>query len=135
MPGESVSPIVYVEPFFNEIRQENPIQEVMENIAEELMISREVQGQMAEISIDDYASVKDHLKPMLVNTKANRETLSEMPHMEIEDLSAIIRVEVPVPGGGTGSIKVTNEILENWEVPNSVSQLHIVRGYKLGEVG
>ena len=116
MPGESVSPLIYVEPFYNEIRRGSPIPEIMEKIAETAMNSREISGEMAEICIDDYASVKDHLKPALINTKANRKMLSEMPHMEIEDLSVMLRVEVPAPGDGTGSIKVTNEILEGWNV-------------------
>ena len=116
MPGESISPLIYVEPFYNEIRRGSPISEIMEKIAETAMNSREISGEMAEICIDDYASVKDHLKPALINTKANRKMLLEMPHMEMEDLSAIIRVEVPMPGDETGSIKVTNEILKGWNV-------------------
>lgn len=116
MPGESVSPLIYVEPFYNEIRRGRPIPEIMEKIAEMAMNSREISGEMAEICIDNYVSVKDHLNLALVNTKANQKMLSEMPHMEVEDLSAILRVEVPAPGGGTGSIKVTNEILEKWNV-------------------
>lgn len=116
MPGESVSPIIYVEPFYNEIRRGSPIPETMEKIAETAMNSREISSEMAEICIDDYASVKDHLNLALVNTKANRRMLSEMPHMEVEDLSAIFRVAVPVPGDGMGSIKVTNELLEKWGI-------------------
>lgn len=116
MPGESVSPLIYVEPFYDEIRQGNSVQEVMEKIAAEAVSSREVQGQIAEIRLDDYTSVKDHLNLTLINTKANRRMLSEMPHMEMEDLSAILRVEVPIQGGGKGSIKVTSEMLERWNV-------------------
>lgn len=115
MPGESISPLIYIEPFYDEIRRGSPIPEIMEKIAEVAVNSREISGEMPEICMDDYASVKDHLNLALVNTKANRKMLSEMPHMEIEDLSAILRVEVPVPGEGTGSIKVTNELLEKWD--------------------
>lgn len=116
MPGESIAPLIYIEPFYNEVRRGSPITEIMERIAETAMNSRELGGEMPEIRIDDYASVKDYLNLALVNTKANRRMLSEMPHMEVEDLSAILRVELPVPGDGTGSIKVTNELLEKWDV-------------------
>lgn len=116
MPGESISPLIYIEPFYNEVRRGNPLPEIMEKIAETAINSRELSGEMPELCMDDYASVKGHLNLALVNTKANRKMLSGIPHMEVEDLSAILRVEVPVPGGGTGSIKVTNELLEKWNV-------------------
>lgn len=117
IPGENISPLVYMEPFYDEIRQGKPINEVMEKIAEQAVNSRGIQNEMAEIRMDDYASVKDHLNMILVNTKANRRVLSRMPHREMEDLSAIVRVEIPMPEGkGTGSVKVTNDLMEYWGV-------------------
>lgn len=117
IPGENISPLVYMEPFYDEIRQGKPINEVMEKIAEQAVNSRGIQNEMAEIRMDDYASVKDHLNMILVNTKANRRVLSRMPHREMEDLSAILRVEIPMPEGkGTGSVKVTNDLMEYWGV-------------------
>lgn len=117
IPGENISPLVYMEPFYDEIRQGKPINEVMEKIAEQAVNSRGIQNEMAEIHMDDYASVKDHLNMILVNTKANRRVLSRMPHREMEDLSAIVRVEIPMPEGkGTGSVRVTNDLMEYWGV-------------------
>lgn len=117
IPGENISPLVYMEAFYDEIRQGKPINEVMEKIAEQAVNSRGIQNEMAEIRMDDYASVKDHLNMVLVNTKANRRVLSRMPHREMEDLSAIVRVEIPMPEGkGTGSVKVTNDLMEYWGV-------------------
>lgn len=115
MPGETISPLVYMEPFYEEIRKGTPVGDVMGKIAEQVVNSREIKDQMEEIRMDDYASVKNHLNMVLINTKANRRMLSEMPHREVEDLSAILRVEIPMPeGNGTGCVKVTNEMLAYW---------------------
>ena len=64
-----------------------------------------------------YEDAKPHLSVRLINTEANRKMLMDVPHMEMADLSAVCRVEFPVPGGkGLGSIQVTNDNLEQWGI-------------------
>ena len=41
------------------------------------------------IDLTNYDSLKEHLAIKLVNTQANRKMLQEMPHENIEDLSAM----------------------------------------------
>ena len=75
-----------------------------------------------EYSIDekehmDYDSVKEHLAVMLVNTQANKRMLQEMPHENMEDLSAICYVDFPVESNdGKATMKVKNEHLKMWNV-------------------
>ena len=54
---------------------------------------------------------------MLVNTQANKRMLQEMPHENIEDLSAICYVDFPVESNdGKATMKVKNEHLKMWNV-------------------
>ena len=65
----------------------------------------------------DYDSVKEHLAVMLVNTQANKRMLQEMPHENMEDLSAICYVDFPVESNdGKATMKVKNEHLKMWNV-------------------
>lgn len=60
----------------------------------------------------DYDSVKEHLAVMLVNTQANKRMLQEMPHENMEDLSAICYVDFPVESNdGKATMKVKMNIL------------------------
>ena len=74
LPERNASPIIYMEQFFDEIRQGEPVERVMNRIAS---------------CIEKYDSLKEHLAIKLVNTQANRKMLQEMPHENIEDLSAM----------------------------------------------
>ncbi len=54
---------------------------------------------------------------MLVNTQANKRMLQEMPHENMEDLSAICYVDFPVESNdGKATMKVKNEHLKMWNV-------------------
>ena len=65
----------------------------------------------------DYDSAKEHLAVMLVNTQANKRMLQEMPHENMEDLSAICYVDFPVESNdGKATMKVKNEHLKMWNV-------------------
>lgn len=57
------------------------------------------------------------LAVMLVNTQANKRMLQEMPHENMEDLSAICYVDFPVESNdGKATMKVKNEHLKMWNV-------------------
>ena len=86
---ENVCPVVYVEPFFNEIRLGEPVEKVMNEIARCMEEAGNVPFLHSGINPMDYDSVKEHLAVMLVNTQANKRMLQEMPHENMEDLSAM----------------------------------------------
>ena len=100
---ENVCPVVYVEPFFNEIRLGEPVEKVMNEIARCMEEAGNVPFLHSGINPMDYDSVKEHLAVMLVNTQANKRMLQEMPHENMEDLSAICYVDFPVSRSLTGS--------------------------------
>lgn len=67
--------------------------------------------------VRDYDSVKDYLKVALVNTKANRSMLMQHPHMAMEDLSVILKLELPeTKSRGKTDAKVTNSLAVCWGI-------------------
>ena len=114
---ENVCPVVYVEPFFNEIRLGESVEKVMNEIAKCMEEAGNAPFVDCGINPMDYDSVKEHLAVMLVNTQANKRMLQEMPHENIEDLSAICYVDFPVESNdGKATMKVKNEHLKMWNV-------------------
>ena len=117
LPEQNVCPIIYVEPFFHEIRQGAPIEQVMSQIARSIEEANRAPLINSGLNPLNYDSIKEHLAVMLVNTQANKKMLQEMPHETIEDLSAICYVDFPVESNdGKATMKVKNEHLKMWNV-------------------
>ena len=117
LPEQNVCPIIYVEPFFHEIRQGAPIEQVMSQIARSIEEANRAPLINSGLNPLNYDSIKEHLAVMLVNTQANKKMLQEMPHETIEDLSAICYVDFPIESDeGKATMKVKNEHLKMWNV-------------------
>lgn len=117
MPGNDGICTVYVESFYDEIRKGAPLEKVLKEIAGAVMDVMPDRALPADLDVKDYHSVKDYLKVALVNTKANRAMLMEHPHMGVEDLSVILKVELPETGnGGKPEAKVTNSLAAYWGI-------------------
>lgn len=123
MPDQKIAPVIYMEPFYEDIKRGESIEKVMENIADCFMANYEYQEISGGINFLDYESVKDYIEPALINTKANQKALSQMPHEKMEDLSIIYKVVFPSAGeNGRASLKITNEMAELWGVQSQ--ELH-----------
>ena len=117
LPERNASPIIYMEQFFDEIRQGEPVECVMNRIASYIEKSSRAPFMNSGIDLTNYDSLKEHLAIKLVNTQANRKMLQEMPHENMEDLSAICYVDFPVESNdGKATMKVKNEHLKMWNV-------------------
>ena len=117
LPERNASPIIYMEQFFDEIRQGEPVERVMNRIASCIEKSSRAPFMNSGIDLTNYDSLKEHLAIKLVNTQANRKMLQEMPHENMEDLSAICYVDFLVESNdGKATMKVKNEHLKMWNV-------------------
>ena len=117
LPEQNVSPIIYVEPFFHEIRQGAPVEQVMSQIARSIEEANRAPLINSGLNPLNYDSIKEYLAVMLVNTQANQKMLREMPYETIEDLSAICYVDFPIESDdGKATMKVKNEHLRMWNV-------------------
>ena len=117
LPGKDLSPIIYVEQFFDEIRQGEPVDEVMNRFARCIEKSGRAPFMDSGIDLMNYDSLKEHLAIKLVNTQTNRKMLQEMPHENIEDLSVICYVDFPVDSReGKATMEVRNQYLSIWNI-------------------
>ena len=117
IPGENISPVIYMNDFYDEIRKGEPIDETMERIASCIEHCRHDAMLNLKVGLHDIDTFKDRVTPMLINAKANREMLQTMPHVLVEDLAMIFKVDMSLPGGDSrGTMKVKNEMLENWGI-------------------
>lgn len=114
-PGQQAAPLIYMEPFYDAVRQGKPKEEVMAEIARLAEKGMEVREIPEARSVPEYGKVKDYLTVRLVNTRANRQRLSHMPHRGMEDLSLTLALSLPLGDTGEkGSIAVTDGIMELW---------------------
>ena len=117
LPERNASPIIYMEQFFDEIRQGEPVERVMNRIASCIEKSSRAPFMNSGIDLTNYDSLKEHLAIKLVNTQANRKMLQEMPHENIEDLSAICYVDFPVDSREEkATMEIRNQYLSIWNI-------------------
>lgn len=117
LPERNASPIIYMEQFFDEIRQGEAVERVMNRIASCIEKSSRAPFMNSGIDLANYDSLKEHLAIKLVNTQANKRMLQEMPHENMEDLSTICYVDFPVDSGeGKATMEVRNQHLSIWNI-------------------
>lgn len=117
--GSSISQIIYLEPFFEDIRQGKETETVLKDIANSY-IQNVNTGRMAEMNTQqlmDFESVRQSIEPVLVHTAENRELLGQMPHRKIADLSLYYRIVFQDQGNDMqASMSITNGHMKQWGV-------------------
>ncbi len=73
-------------------------------------------------AIRDYSAVKEHLTMQIVSTAANVDRLGNVPHVEMQDMSVVYRLELGESPYGCMTTLITNEMLEEFGI--SAEQLH-----------
>ena len=117
MPDQRISPVFYVGSCYQEVQQGKPLEEIMRSIAETVQSAMEQPDPSLGIDFNDYGAVQDFLSFKLINTKANRQMLSELPHKEIEDLSLICILKLPADETDKiGCLSVTYKMAEEWGI-------------------
>ena len=119
MPDQRVSPVIYMEGFYDAVRNGKPLEEIKEEIADLI-----VKNSGRDINIPggstgmDFDLAKECLSIRLVNTNANRAMLSSVPHMKVENLSIMFTLNLKERDepDTIGSIKVTNDMMLQWGI-------------------
>lgn len=112
--NSNVSATAYAEDFAEAYYSgRKSIVEITNEIAE--LASKEPPFSTKMISdLSKYLTVREKLRPMLVNYEANREELRECPHERFLDLAVILYVDLMDEIGGTA--KVTSRLFEKWDI-------------------
>lgn len=117
--GSSISQIIYLEPFFEDIRQGKETETVLKDIANSYIqnVNTGCKAEMNTQQLMDFESVRQSIEPVLVHTAENRELLGQMPHRKIADLSLYYRIVFQDQGNDMqASMSITNGHMKQWGV-------------------
>lgn len=115
--GSNISPTVYLDPFYEELRKG----EKLDNIINEISclyfgVSSDMLG--FDVSpIYDFNYVKERVFVQLINRRYNEELLRDVPYMPfLDDLAVIVRCLVESTEVWTSSFLVHDNHLKMWEI-------------------
>lgn len=113
--GQQTAPIVFVGQFYDAVKSGEPKEEVLKEIARQAEKGMGIKEIPEAGSVVEYEKAKKCLCVRIVNTRANQQRLSHMPHREMEDLSLTLAICFPLDDGmGNGSIEVSDEMMGVW---------------------
>lgn len=107
--------VIYMEAFYQEAVKGKALNEIMNELTTQIKNAAAMKMQISRLNFSDFDSVRKKVSLLLVNTKANRQMLEAVPSTGIEDLSAVCRIEFPMPGIQS-DIKITYAHLEQWGI-------------------
>lgn len=120
-PEGNVAPTIYMEQFYADYKDGQDISDVLEEIAR-VRVDHEVGQDMDVSHIMDYSQVENRITARLINAEKNAEYLADKPHKVVDDLAVVYSINLGEHEGGTMSVAVTNNLLENYGV--TVDELH-----------
>ena len=113
--GENVSPTIYLEDFYK-LYEDG---EVMGDVVSELVrcFKESELSDPPDVSfMEDFEKVRDKLMLKTVNYSKNEEYLATVPHKKFLDLAAVFYIYISGDEFGAGSVTVTNEWMNIWNV-------------------
>ena len=87
----------------------------MENIRKKYVEKKPADGNLS-IPADDFSFVQDKIFYRVVNYDANKEILSECPHIKLNDLAVTFRWIVIKNEQSIGSSLITNDAVRQWGI-------------------
>lgn len=117
IPGENISPVLYMNDFYDAVKEGLPLDEIMGRIASCIEECRSSNIMSMNLGMDDIAMLQERVTPMLINAKANREILQSMPFIQMEDLAMIFKIDMFTDGyENRATLKVKNDMIERWGI-------------------
>lgn len=114
-----------IHPHYEKVKRGESVEKVMKDIAGCFIENCVYQEMVQRIDFSKYESIKQYIEPVLINTKANRKLLSQMPHEKREDLSLVYKLILPnTSENSRASVRITNEMIARWGI--HTKELHEV---------
>lgn len=122
--GTPLSPVIYIEPFFQEYMDGKEIDEVVKEIAElRIKFDAPVGFTPEEVTgIFDYENVREKLQVRLCAADQNQELMEALVYTEHGDFIATYHICLESGEDGCASTPVTKELMEYWGI--SMEELH-----------
>ncbi len=114
-PGVHVSPTIYLEDYYQAYLEGKPIDRIAGEI-ECFYNSMRQEVTWDGDQILNYEGIKDRIVFKLINTAANRDFLTTVPHYAFLDLSIVFYVLLEVTDEGTAAMVIGNDHAEQWRV-------------------
>lgn len=113
--GANVTPIIYLEPFFQRYEEYHDMEEVIDRI---MKIYQQNEFHFDADSIMDFNNVKDRIIYIVVNRHKNKEMLNEVPNrVLVEDIAVVYKIMLDdAKDGSTASIQIKNSMMDIWSV-------------------
>ena len=120
--GESVSPVVYMEPFYKHYKEGDcTLHGAVEKI--EGILNEHSGHTELEASVEDFGnwgSVRTRIFAKLINADMNRELLQRVPNRMFLDLAVVYYVKVQDFSDGSGTILVDDRHLQLWDADETM---------------
>lgn len=108
--GDSIASCMYIDDLLNKYNQPEIISSKIVKDYFDSIRERDKYTKMVD-NIKDWNIIKDNLRLKIINTKLNKEILTDIPHNNFEDLSLIILATIPEI---SASVKVNLQLLNMW---------------------
>ena len=114
-----VCPVFYVENIFKEYEQGiRTLDECASTLEHEVL--NPIHFTLDTSMIEQYETSKANIRIKLINYEANKELLSDAPHLRLLDLAAAFYVCFDITHDTKGTFLVTNQILHKWNIDTDI---------------
>lgn len=113
--GESISPTIYLEPFYEKLKEGDDFEQILKEI---LLVYEESRlKEHVDISFfTDYEKIRERLFHKLINYEANKELLKLVPHRRFLDLAVVPYCLINNQAVGSASILVHHTHMNMWGI-------------------
>ncbi len=111
----NIQPVIYLDGYYEQFSNDK----ITLEDATSLIISLYKDSILPEVNVNfmqDFESIKNKVIPCIFNTASNTSMLQDLVHKDFLDLSICYLVLVDLPDRINGSVKVTNKLLETWDI-------------------
>ena len=122
--GSNIAPNIYLDDYFKQYQEGRDLDEIMDKVALVTVGNLRAPEAYNNFGKDfqNFEYVRDKIIMVAVNTEKNVELLSQIPHTEIQDLSAVYKVYLGNIDDGYGTVTIRNEHMKMWDV--TTEELH-----------
>lgn len=128
--SSSMAPSIYLKQHYDSLikgREMNDIAKEIISIASNNQSDNDVVSQVSDID-----TISSRIVFRLINSSLNKERLSELPHIIIENMAKVYVVVHDINVDGVSSIMITNDLLSLWNMsPEKLDELSNINTPKL----